>query len=66
MEPNQTQVSSSIVSPIISRLIERANGLDLLVLQAREEFKPNKNGISSMFLYHATILIHGSANFIHV
>ena len=31
------------------------------VLQAREDstFRKNEAGISSMFLYHATILIHG-------
>lgn len=32
------------------------------LLQARDEFHPNEAGISSMFLYHATILIHDLFN----
>ena len=32
------------------------------LLSAREEFHPNEAGISSMFLYHATILIHDLFN----
>ncbi|KAL8921768.1 MAG: hypothetical protein Q9208_005525 [Pyrenodesmia sp. 3 TL-2023] len=37
-------------------------GLLFDLLQGRDEFKPNPNGISSMFLYHATILIHDLFN----
>lgn len=32
------------------------------LLEARDEFHPNEAGISSMFLYHATILIHDLFN----
>ncbi len=59
MVPSLTLASCSIVGSSI----KAARDLDLTicpVLQGRDEFKPNPNGISSMFLYHATILVHGT------
>ena len=39
---------------------------DLLQARTSETFKENEAGISSMFLYHADILIHGKLNLFSV
>ena len=39
---------------------------DLLQARTSETFKENEAGISSMFLYHADILIHGKLSLLSV
>ena len=70
MVQGQTRVFSLIVSqnPVLRSSAGCVQGADLIlfcktVLEARgDKFRKNEAGISSMFLYHAAIIIHGKTH----